>query len=49
VRRALRREIARRRHAEDIALGPPDDHSLGVERWERYWEDDDEEWKGDSG
>ncbi len=46
-RRALRREIARRRHAEDIALGPPDDHSLGVERWERYWEDDDEEWKGD--
>jgi hypothetical protein len=46
-RRALRREIARRRHAEDIALGPPEDHSLGVERWERYWEDDDEEWKGD--
>jgi hypothetical protein len=46
-RRGLRREIESRRQAEDAALGPPDDHSLGVERWERYWEDDEEEWKGD--
>lgn len=44
----LRREIERRKAAEDAALGAPDDHSLGVEEWERYWEhDDDDAWRGD--
>jgi hypothetical protein len=46
-RRSLRREIARRRAAEDRALGDPDDHSLGVEEQDRYWEHDDEAWRGD--
>jgi hypothetical protein len=32
---------------EDQALGDPEDHSLGVEEWERYWEAEDEEWKGE--
>ncbi|MGH7403893.1 MAG: hypothetical protein ACREKQ_15795, partial [Candidatus Rokuibacteriota bacterium] len=45
-RRALRREIERRKAGEDAALGPPEDHALGVEEWERYWEHDDEEWQG---
>jgi hypothetical protein len=45
-RRAVSREIARRIRREDRALGAPEDHSLGVEEWERYWEwDDDESWK----
>ncbi|CAN5817240.1 hypothetical protein BH20GEM1_BH20GEM1_02030 [soil metagenome] len=46
-RRAVSREIARRIRREDRALGPPEDHSLGVEEWERYWEWDDESWKGE--
>lgn len=46
-RRALRREIERRKAREDRALGPPEDHSLGVEEWERTWEHDDEEWRGE--
>jgi len=46
-RRRLHREIARRKRIEDAALGKPDDHSLGVEEWDRYWEWDDEEWRGD--
>lgn len=46
-RRSIRREIARRRAAEDRALGDPDDHSLGVEEQDRYWEQDDEAWRGD--
>jgi len=46
-RRQVTREIARRRRAEDRALGEPDDHSLGVEHWERTWEHDDESWRGD--
>jgi hypothetical protein len=45
-RRALRREIERRRAREDAALGPPEDHSLGVEEWERYWEHEDDAWGG---
>ena len=45
-RRALRREIEDRKAGEDASLGAPDDHSLGVEEWERYWEhEDDEEWQ----
>jgi hypothetical protein len=46
-RRGIRREIARRRAAEDAALGDPDDHSLGVEAQDRYWEQEDEAWRGD--
>jgi len=41
-RRALRREIERRKSGEDAALGPPEDHSLGVEEWERTWEHEDD-------
>jgi hypothetical protein len=46
-RRGLHREIERRRASEDAALGPPDDHSLGVEEWERTWEHEDDEWRGE--
>lgn len=46
-RRAVKREIRRRMRREDRALGPPGDHRLGVEDWERYWESEDEEWKGE--
>ena len=46
-RRALRREIERRKAREDASLGPPEDHSLDVEEWERTWEHDDEEWRGE--
>lgn len=47
-RRAVHREIARRRRREDAALGSPDDHSLGVEEWDRTWEhEDDDEWRGE--
>ncbi|HJU86945.1 MAG TPA: hypothetical protein VJ788_06220 [Gemmatimonadota bacterium] len=46
-RRGLKREIDARIASEDRALGEPGDHSLGVEEWERYWEWDDEEWKGE--
>ena len=46
-RRAVKREIDKRIRKEDVALGAPGDHSLGVEEWERYWEWDDESWKGD--
>ncbi|MGH7587832.1 MAG: hypothetical protein ACRELU_04480 [Gemmatimonadota bacterium] len=45
-RRALKREIERRRAGEDAALGSPEDHSLGVEEWERTWEHDDDAWGG---
>ncbi|MGH7572405.1 MAG: hypothetical protein ACREMK_11260, partial [Gemmatimonadota bacterium] len=45
-RRALRREIERRKAGEDAALGPPEDHSLGVEEWERTWEHEDDAWRG---
>jgi hypothetical protein len=45
-RRGIRREIDARIAREDRALGEPGDHSLGAEEWERYWEWDDEEWKG---
>lgn len=44
-RRRITGEIARRKEAEDAALGEPDDHSLGVEEWDRYWEWEDEEWR----
>jgi hypothetical protein len=44
-RRALRREIERRKAGEDEALGPPGDHSLGVEEWERTWEHEDDAWR----
>lgn len=48
VRRGwVQREIERRKRREDEMLGDPDDHSLGVEGWDRYWEHDDETWKGD--
>lgn len=46
-RRALKREIGRRRAREDEALGPPGDHSLGVEEWERTWEHEDDAWRGE--
>ncbi|HUF89297.1 MAG TPA: peptidase MA family metallohydrolase [Gemmatimonadota bacterium] len=46
-RRSLRREIERRKRREDRALGEPGDHALGAEEWERYWEWDDDEWKGE--
>lgn len=46
-RRKVTREIARRKKAEDQALGEPDDHSLGVEEWDRYWEWEDDEWRGE--
>jgi hypothetical protein len=47
-RRAIRREIERRRAIEDATLGSPDDHALGVEEQDRYWEHEDEEsWRGD--
>lgn len=46
-RRSLRREIEARKVIEDRALGKPEDHSLGVEEWERYWEWEDEEWRGE--
>lgn len=45
-RRALHREIERRKAGEDRALGPPGDHSLGVEEWERTWEQEDDTWRG---
>lgn len=49
-RRAVKREIDKRIRKEDVALGPPGDHSLGVEEWERYWEwEDDESWRGEEG
>jgi hypothetical protein len=48
-RRSLRREIEARKEREDQVLGEPGDHSLGAEEWERYWEWEDEEWKGDEG
>ncbi len=44
-RRSVRREIERRKAGEDAVLGPPGDHALGVEEWERYWEDDDDAWR----
>lgn len=46
-RRSVKRQIEERMRREDEALGDPEDHSLGVEEWERYWEADDEEWKGE--
>jgi hypothetical protein len=46
-RRSVKREIQERMRSEDQTLGDPDDHSLGVEEWDRYWEADDEEWKGE--
>jgi hypothetical protein len=46
-RRGVRREIQKRLRREDRALGEPGDHSLGTEEWERYWEWDDESWKGE--
>lgn len=46
-RRSVKREIEERMRREDQALGDPEDHSLGVEEWERYWEVEDEEWKGE--
>ena len=46
-RRSITREIARRRAAEDAALGDPEDHSLGVEEQDRYWEQEDESWRGE--
>jgi hypothetical protein len=47
-RRSIRREIEERIRREDRELGPPGDHALGVEEWERYWEwEDEEEWKGE--
>ena len=46
-RRSMRREIEVRKRREDRALGEPGDHALGAEEWERYWEWDDEEWKGE--
>ncbi|MDX1660147.1 MAG: peptidase MA family metallohydrolase [Gemmatimonadota bacterium] len=47
-RRRVTREIERRKKAEDAALGEPDDHSLGVEEQDRYWEwDDDDAWRGE--
>ena len=48
-RRRIRREIRRRRRREDAALGDPGDHSLGVEEWERYWEQDDDRWRSGGG
>jgi hypothetical protein len=44
-RRSIRREIDRRRAAEDAALGDPEDHALGVEEQDRYWEQDEETWR----
>jgi hypothetical protein len=46
-RRSVKREIEEQMRREDQALGDPEDHSLGVEEWERYWEAEDEEWKGE--
>lgn len=46
-RRRVTREIKRRKAQEDAALGEPDDHSLGTEEWERYWEWEDESWRGE--
>jgi hypothetical protein len=46
-RRAIKRAIRRQREAEDAALGDPDDHTLGVEEQDRYWEGDDDDWRGD--
>lgn len=46
-RRWLTREIAERKRREDEALGEPGDHSLGAEEWERYWEWEDDEWRGE--
>lgn len=46
-RRRITGEIARRKEVEDRALGEPDDHSLGVEEWDRYWEWEDESWRGE--
>lgn len=46
-RRRITRQIERRKAIEDRALGEPDDHSLGVEEQERYWEWEDESWRGE--
>ncbi len=46
-RRSVKREIARRRRSEDLALGDPGDHSLGVEEQDRYWEYEDDGWRGE--
>lgn len=46
-RRSVRAEIQARKRREDAALGDPDDHSLGVEEQERYWEWDDDAWRGE--
>jgi hypothetical protein len=46
-RRSIRREIDRRRAAEDAALGDPEDHALGVEEQDRYWESEDDSWRGE--
>lgn len=48
-RRALKREIARRKRREDAVLGRPGDHSTGVEEWERSWEWEDDDWRGKNG
>ena len=37
-RRSIRREIEDRMRDEDRELGKPEDSSLGVEEWDRYWE-----------
>lgn len=46
-RRSITSEIRRRKRREDAILGHPDDHSLGVEEQDRYWEAEDDEWRGD--
>lgn len=46
-RLTIKREIAERKREEDAALGEPDDRTLGVERQERYWEWDEEQWRED--
>lgn len=46
-RRRITRQIRRRKAAEDAALGEPEDHSLGVEEQERYWEWEDDAWRGE--
>ncbi|HUP21177.1 MAG TPA: hypothetical protein VM778_14670 [Gemmatimonadota bacterium] len=46
-RRSIRSQIRVRKRREDAALGDPDDHSLGVEEQERYWESEDDAWRGE--
>lgn len=46
-RRQVSAKIRQAREREDIALGQPGDHSLGAEEWERYWEQDDDAWRGE--